>query len=141
MAEKICGDMLKTKRQRSRFLIRIQPYAIGGSTDEKELVNSLNILLNQKPILLHSKQESYSNNDDRKKTSYKIVYKRRNHDKSLRKTILKLADEVDEKYHTVDLKSPDNAILLNIVKGTSFLSILPCYTKLREYNFRKIIGN
>ena len=143
IAEKICRDMLQTKKQKSRFLIRIQPYEIGGSTDENELIQSLNILLNRKPILLHSKNNNNNNNnnDNNDKSSFKIVYKRRNHDKSLRTTINKLADEIDEHKHKVNLNKPNIAILLNIIKGTSFLSILPCYTELKEYNFRKIIDD
>ena len=51
-----------------------------------------------------------------------------------------LADEIDENKHIVNLDKPKVAIMLNIVKGTSFLSILPSFTELKEYNFRKIIS-
>ena len=156
IAEKICRDMLQTKQQKSRFLIRIQPYEIAGSTDEEELIQSLNTLLLRKPILLHAKTNDKNGNItssknmknkvdtlidvNNNKTSFKIVYKRRNHDKSLRNTMKQLADEIDGNKHIVNLDKPKVAIMLNIVKGTSFLSILPSFTELREYNFRKIIS-
>ena len=69
---------------------------------------------------------------------FKIVYKRRNHDKSLRGAVGKLAAEINE-MHSVDLVKPNVAVLLNVVRGTSFLSILPRYSELREYNLRKLV--
>ena len=86
------------------------------------MVQSLNTLLLRKPILLHAKTNDKNGNitssknmknkvdtlidDNNNKTSFKIVYKRRNHDKSLRNTMKQLADEIDENKHIVNLDKP-----------------------------------
>ena len=122
------------KEQKSRFLIRIEPYQIGGSTTENELKSSLNRLLNDESSVLNPLNTNGTNKNNK---TFKIAYKRRNHDVSLRLVVNKLANLVSDNYN-VNLSKPDVAILLNVVKGTSFLSILPNYTTLKEYNFRKI---
>lgn len=142
IAEKLCHDILKNRQQKSRFLIRIQPYEIGGSTDEDVLRQSLRFLLERNPTLLTAKDTNEKKDDafcpDKNRNKFKIVYKRRNHDKSLRCAVGKLAAEINE-IHSVDLVKPNVAVLLNVVRGTSFLSILPRYSELREYNLRKLV--
>ena len=103
---------------------------------------SLRLLLERNPTLLTPKDTDaktgiaiYPNKNPSK---FKIVYKRRNHDKSLRSAVGKLAAEINE-MHSVDLVKPNVAVLLNVVRGTSFLSILPRYSELREYNLRKLV--
>eukprot|EP00944_MAST-04C_sp_MAST-4C-sp1_P015374 g15374.t1 len=142
IAEKLCHDILSNRQQKSRYLIRIQPYEIGGSTDEDFLKQSLRLLLERNPTLLTPKDTDEKNGivvlPNTNQNKFKIVYKRRNHDKSLRGAVGKLAAEINE-MHSVDLVKPNVAVLLNVVRGTSFLSILPRYSELREYNLRKLV--
>lgn len=142
IAEKLCHDTLRNRQQKSRYLIRVQPYEIGGSTDEDFLKQSLRLLLERNPTLLTPKDTDAKTGiaicPNKNPSKFKIVYKRRNHDKSLRSAVGKLAAEINE-MHSVDLVKPNVAVLLNVVRGTSFLSILPRYSELREYNLRKLV--
>ena len=123
---KICQDMQTKKVQKSRFLVRLMPYQVCCNVTDGDLMNHL------KPLLSGVLDSSAA------PTSFAVVYKRRNHDISLRNSICKLAQLVDEK-HKTQLKAPSVAINLSVIKGRAFLSVVPKYASLQGLNLRKLV--
>ena len=124
---KICQDMQTTKIRKFRFLVRLVPYQVCCNVIDGDIVKHL------KP-LLSGVLDSCSS-----PTTFAVVYKRRNHDVSLRNTINKLAQLVDEK-HKTQLKSPAVAINLSVIKGRAFISVVPKYSSLEGLNLRKLVN-
>ena len=130
VALKMCSDMKESGEQKTRFLARVAPLQVGGTCAGEDvhgdLVNTL------RPLLAGVLDK------EAPPTSFAVVYKRRHHDVSMRDSIVKLAEAVDSK-HKCDLKTPNVAILLSVIKGTTFLSVVPQYTELQSLNFRRLV--
>ncbi|EFA00591.1 THUMP domain-containing protein 1 homolog [Tribolium castaneum] len=123
LAEAIIKDVDGSKTQRTKFLLRLIPVEITCKANVSDIVNAF-VPLAQKHFV-ESPQ------------TFCVIFNHRNNNVVSRDEVIKLiAAKVSELRpdHKVDLKEAKVAIIVEVIKGFAFLSVIPDYLKHKKYN-------
>lgn len=130
MAVKIVRDIAETKVARTRFLLRLIPV---------EIVCKANIV-----DIMTQAAQIFDKHFLTEPKSYAIIFNRRyNNDIKRDHVIKELADIIQAKnlHNKVDLKNPQLAVIVEVIKGFCCLSVLPDYYLLKKYNLVELCAN
>nr|XP_018906518.1 PREDICTED: THUMP domain-containing protein 1 homolog [Bemisia tabaci] len=127
LAHSILAEIADTKQQRTRFLLRMIPVeAVCRATVED--IKAAAVILFKK----HFKCDS---------TTFSIIFNRRQNDNIDRMELVReLALLVTDcnPLHQANLKEPNLAVVVEVIRGICCLSVVPDYYKLRKYNLLEL---
>lgn len=121
---RIVRDIAKTKKRKTRMLLRFLPVEVVCKATLDDIKNSGGKLFDK--YFLNTEPTTFSI----------VVNKRYNNNVDRMQIIQELADIVSFKnsQHKVDLKNPKTSVIVEIIKGLCCLTVLPDYNELRKYN-------
>ncbi|XP_055533862.1 THUMP domain-containing protein 1 homolog [Wyeomyia smithii] len=129
LALKILNDLAKTRKLKSRFILRLMPIEVVTKANLKDIIDGAGGLFD-KYFLGEPK-------------TFAIMFNHR-HNNSLdrSKVINELAGLINSKNmcHKANLKQPELAVIVEVIKGLCLISVLPQYYELRKYNLAEICG-
>lgn len=123
LAEAIIKDIDATKTQKTRFLLRITPVETTCRANVIDIANAFGPLA----------QKHFVNSAQ----TFCVLFNHRNNNNVSKDEVVKvLASKVSElrEDHKVDLKGAKIAIVVEVIKGFAFLSIIPDYLQYKRYN-------
>lgn len=123
LAEKIMGDVKRTKQQQSRFLIRLVPIETTCKAYVKDIEKAIEPLL-----------EKYFRSQPR---TFGIVFNHRNNNSISRDAVIEvIAKKVTgiRLDHKVNLKEAELSIVVEVIKGIALLAVVPDFIKYKKYN-------
>ncbi|XP_044270146.1 THUMP domain-containing protein 1 homolog [Tribolium madens] len=123
LAETIIKDIDASKTQKTKFLLRLIPIEVTCKANVNDIVNAF------VPLAQRHFVESPQ--------TFCVVFNHRNNNVVSRDEVIKIiAGKVSElrSDHKVDLKGAKVAIIVEVIKGFAFLSIIPDYLKYKKYN-------
>ncbi|KAK0095286.1 hypothetical protein PV326_008783 [Microctonus aethiopoides] len=124
---KIIKDLDETKKQRSRFILRLIPVQVICRANMNEIKLKASALC-----------EKYFSQEPK---TFSIVFNRHCNNTIQRNDIIEtLAAVISEKNpgNKAHLKNPDIALVVEIIKGFCLLSIAPEYYKYKKYNLLEL---
>lgn len=127
LALSILHDLNVTKKAKSRTILRMMPIEVVTRANLKDIINAAGNLF-----------DKYFIKDAK---TYAIIFNRRfNNDIERDAVITELASLVTSKnvQNKANLKNPDLAIIVEVVKGLCLISVIPEYFQLRKYNLTEI---
>lgn len=130
LGQKIFEELSESKRQKTRFLLRLIPVQDVCKANIKSIVDTVGKLW-----------DKYILNDKIVINSFSIVFNKRYNNDVVRDDVLKeLAELVKLKCPLikVDLKGAELSIIVEILKGFACLCIAPGYFKYKKYNLIEI---
>lgn len=119
----------ETKKQRTRFLMRILPVEVVCKAKMED------IKLKADPLL-----EKYFTQEPK---TFSIVFNRHSNNNIQRNHVIEdLADIIAKKNpgNKADLKNPELAVVVEVIRGVCLLSVAPNYYKYKKYNLLEICG-
>ncbi|XP_061392792.1 THUMP domain-containing protein 1 homolog [Musca vetustissima] len=119
----IVKDIAETKKQKTRYLLRLLPIEIVCKANNKDIVDSAGQLC-----------DKYFLNEP---TTFSIVFNKRFNNDINRDTLIKeLADIIHAKNvkHKVDLKYAKKSLIVEVIKGLCCLSVAEDYMAMKKYN-------
>ncbi|XP_017887554.1 THUMP domain-containing protein 1 homolog [Ceratina calcarata] len=130
LVSKIVTEMHKTKQQRTRFLLRLLPIEIVCKANMNDIKLKADALL-----------EKYFAQEPK---TFSIVFNRHSN-KTIRRgdVIEDLADIITKKNpgNKADLKNPELAVIVEVIRGTCLMCVAPDYYKFRKYNLIEICNS
>ncbi|XP_013117466.2 THUMP domain-containing protein 1 homolog [Stomoxys calcitrans] len=123
LASRIVKDIAETRKQKTRYLLRLVPIEIVCKANNKDIVDSAGLLSDK-----HFLNEP---------TTFSIVFNKRfNNDISRDGLIKELADIIHAKNikHKVDLKYANKSLIVEVIKGLCCLSVVDNYMGMKKYN-------
>lgn len=130
LAVHIVRQIAVTKKQISRFVLRLIPIEIVCKANMKDILNEAGKLFDKHFL-------------NRPPTTYSIIVNRRyNNDLGRDALIGELAEMIKFKNinHKVDLSAPALTVIVEIIKGLCCLSVVPQYLQLKKYNLFELAG-
>lgn len=129
LCHSIVEDIHATKRQKTRFLLRLVPVEVSCSIKLNEITEAANKLF-----------DKYFTGEP---TTFCVVFNRRYSNCPRDVVIQELANLVVAKNaaHKVDLQNPNLFIIVEIIKGLCLMSVVADYYKYRKYNLSEICAN
>lgn len=130
LAVHIVRQIAATKKQMSRFVLRLIPIEIVCKANMKDILNEAGKLFDKHFL-------------NRPPTTYSIMVNRRyNNDLGRDALIGELAELIKFKNinHKVDLSTPALTVIVEIIKGLCCLSVVPQYLQLKKYNLFELAG-
>lgn len=127
LALKILRDLNETKKSKTRNILRLMPIEVVTRANLKDIMDGAGALFD-KYFLKEPK-------------TFAIIFNRRfNNDIERTKVIEELAGLVSSKNinNKANLKNPDLAIIVEVIKGLCLISVVPEYFQLRKYNLLEI---
>ncbi|XP_035916721.1 THUMP domain-containing protein 1 homolog [Anopheles stephensi] len=129
MAVKLMKDLSATKKHKSRFILRMLPIQAVCRANLKDIIDVVG-KLSDRFFLKEPK-------------TYAIVFNRRlNNDLSRDDVIREVAELITTKNagNKANLKSPQLAVIVEVIKGLCCIGILPEYYQLRKYNLVELVA-
>ncbi|KAK2577163.1 hypothetical protein KPH14_003320 [Odynerus spinipes] len=123
----IIKELDTTKKQRSRFLLRLLPIEVVCKAYMNDIKSKANIIL-----------EKYFSQEPK---TYSIVFNRHSNDSIRRAEIIDdIANIIKRKNpgNKANLKNPELAIVIEIIRGICLISVAPDYYKYKKYNLLEI---
>lgn len=123
----IIRDLAETKKKKTKVTLRLLPIATVCKANIEDIKNAAGLLFDKH--FLGSP------------TTFAINFNKRfNNDVQRDEVIKELADLVTLKnpLHKVNLGSPQQSIIVEIIKGNCLLSVVPDYLKLKKYNVNEL---
>ncbi|RZC38458.1 THUMP domain containing protein [Asbolus verrucosus] len=130
LAETIVKDIHQTGNQKTRFLLRLIPVEITCKAYITDITKAFEQIVD-----MHFKEKAQT---------FSVMFNHRNNDTLSRDEIIKLMAEKVFKTrtdHKVDLKTADVSIIVEIIRGYAFLSVVPNYLRYKKYNLLSICDN
>ncbi|CAD6215718.1 GSCOCG00000529001-RA-CDS [Cotesia congregata] len=127
---KIIKDLAETKKQKSRFLLRFIPIQVVSKANINDITTKATILF-----------EKYFAQEPK---TFSIVFNRHCNNTIKREVIIEaLAGIVFKKNpgNKADLKNPEIAVIVEIIKGWCFLAVAPDYFKYKKYNLFELCND
>uniref|UniRef100_A0A182MV65 THUMP domain-containing protein n=1 Tax=Anopheles culicifacies TaxID=139723 RepID=A0A182MV65_9DIPT len=129
LAYKLMKDLSDTKQHKSRFILRMLPIQAVCRANLKDIIDVVGKLSDQYFL--------------KEPKTFAILFNRRlNNDLSRDDVIRELADLIAAKNsgNKANLKSPDLAVIVEVIKGLCCIGILPEYYQLRKYNLVELVA-
>uniref|UniRef100_A0A182QPR4 THUMP domain-containing protein n=1 Tax=Anopheles farauti TaxID=69004 RepID=A0A182QPR4_9DIPT len=129
IAYRLMKDLSETKKHRSRFILRMLPILAVCRANLKEILDAVGALADQYFL--------------KEPKTYAIVFNRRlNNDLSRDDVIREVADLITAKNsgNKANLKSPQLAVIIEVIKGLCCIGILREYYELRKYNLTELVA-
>uniref|UniRef100_A0A182PA06 THUMP domain-containing protein n=1 Tax=Anopheles epiroticus TaxID=199890 RepID=A0A182PA06_9DIPT len=126
---KLMKDLSLTKKHKSRFILRMLPIQAVCRANLKDIMDVVGSL-GDRYFLKEPK-------------TYAIIFNRRlNNDLSRDDVIRELADLITAKNvgNKTNLKNPELAVIVEVIKGLCCIGILPEYYQLRKYNVVELVA-
>ncbi|KAK9502693.1 hypothetical protein O3M35_011410 [Rhynocoris fuscipes] len=127
LASAIFQEILTKKKCMSKFLIRLLPIEITCKAFIDDIKKAANDIFDQ-----HFKCDP---------TTYAVIYNHRCNNSVVREEIIEsiclLVRDRNLK-HSVDLRNPKKAIIVEIIKGVCCLSVVPNFNEFMKYNLVKL---
>ncbi|XP_018319232.1 THUMP domain-containing protein 1 homolog [Agrilus planipennis] len=123
IVQKIVEDIISTKQQISRYLLRLIPVEAVSKAYVEDIVKSLTPLL----------QNHFKDSDK----SFSVIYNHRNNDGLSRDALIKeIASSINllNPNCKVDLNNPELSVLVEVIRGYAFLAIIPNFIKYKKFN-------
>lgn len=127
LVTKIVTELDKTKQQRTRYLLRLLPIEVICKANTNDIKLKANALF-----------EKYFSQEPK---TFSIIVNRHNNNSLQRDEIIEdLAGIISKKNpgNKADLKNPEIAVLVEVIRGNCLLSIAPNYYKFKKYNLVEI---
>ncbi|CAK9798021.1 THUMP domain-containing protein 1 [Anthophora quadrimaculata] len=127
LVTKIITELHKTKEQHSRFLLRLLPIEIVCKANMNDIKLKANVVL-----------EKYFAQEPK---TFGIVFNRHSNNNIQRDEVIEdLAEIISKKNpgNKTDLKNPELAVIVEVIRGVCLLSVAPNYYKYRKYNLLEI---
>uniref|UniRef100_A0A182WIY7 THUMP domain-containing protein n=1 Tax=Anopheles minimus TaxID=112268 RepID=A0A182WIY7_9DIPT len=126
---KLMKDLSETKQHKSRFILRMLPIQAVCRANLKDIMDVVGKLSDQYFL--------------KEPKTFAILFNRRlNNDLSRDDVIRELAELIAAKNpgNKANLKSPDLAVTVEVIKGLCCIGILPEYYQLRKYNLVELVA-
>uniref|UniRef100_A0A182JTW1 THUMP domain-containing protein n=1 Tax=Anopheles christyi TaxID=43041 RepID=A0A182JTW1_9DIPT len=126
---KLMKDLSESKKHKSRFILRMLPIQVVCRANLKEMMDVVGRLGDQYFL--------------KEPKTYAIIFNRRlNNDLSRDDVIRGLADLITSKNagNKANLKNPELAVIVEVIKGLCCIGILPQYYQLRKYNVVELVA-
>ncbi|XP_058125590.1 THUMP domain-containing protein 1 homolog [Anopheles ziemanni] len=126
---KLMKDLSATKKHKSRFILRMLPIEAVCRANLKDIMDTVGALCDRYFL--------------KEPKSYAIIFHRRlNNELSRDDVIRELADLITAKNagNKANLKNPDLAVIVEVIKGLCCIGILQEYYQLRKYNLAEIVA-
>lgn len=123
----ILNDILQSKQQKTRYLLRLVPIEITCKANMDDIKKSVSTLI-----------EKYFCGEAK---TFAVCFNHRNNNQIDRDEIIKeIASSITVKNpkHKVDLKNAELTIVVEVIRGFCLLSVIPDYTKLKKYNLLQL---
>lgn len=127
LVTKIVTELDRTKQQRTRYLLRLLPIEVVCKAYMNDIKQKANVML-----------EKYFAQDPK---TFSIVFNRHSNNNIQRDEIIEdLAEIINKKNpgNKADLKNPELAVIVEVIRGVCLLSVAPNYYKFRKYNLLEI---
>ncbi|XP_053674187.1 THUMP domain-containing protein 1 homolog [Anopheles nili] len=127
IAYKLMKELAATKKHKSRFILRMLPIEAVCRANIKDIMDSVGTLCDRYFL--------------KEPKTYAIIFNRRlNNDLSRNDVIQELADLITAKNagNKANLKNPDLAVIVEVIKGLCCIGVLREYYQLRKYNVVEI---
>ncbi|XP_035785112.1 THUMP domain-containing protein 1 homolog [Anopheles albimanus] len=129
LAHKVLQDLSKTRKAKSRFILRMVPIEAVCRANLKDIIDTVGSLSDR-----HFLKES---------KTYAIIYNHRLNNELPRDDVIReLADLISSKNagNKANLKNPELAVIVEVIKGLCCIGIVPEYYALRKYNLAEIVA-
>ncbi|XP_050073115.1 THUMP domain-containing protein 1 homolog [Anopheles maculipalpis] len=129
MAVKLMKDLSATKKHKSRFILRMLPIQAVCRANLKDIIDAVGRLSD----LFFLKEPK----------TYAVIFNRRlNNDLSRDDVIREVAELITTKNagNKANLKCPQLAVIVEVIKGLCCIGILPDYYQLRKYNLVELVA-
>uniref|UniRef100_A0A2M4BUW9 THUMP domain-containing protein n=1 Tax=Anopheles marajoara TaxID=58244 RepID=A0A2M4BUW9_9DIPT len=129
LAHKVLQDLSKTRKAKSRFILRMVPIEAVCRANLKDIIDTVGSLSDR-----HFLKEP---------KTYAIIYNHRLNNELPRDDVIReLADLISSKNagNKANLKNPELAVIVEVIKGLCCIGIVPEYYALRKYNLAEIVA-
>ncbi|XP_047342861.1 THUMP domain-containing protein 1 homolog [Vespa velutina] len=123
----IIKELDRTKQQRSRFLLRLLPIEVVCKAYMNDIRSTASVIF-----------EKYFSQEPK---TYSIVFNRHSNDNIHREEIINDLAEIIKKKNPgnrANLKNPELAVVVEVIRGICLISVAPDYYKYRKYNLLEI---
>ncbi|KAI4480418.1 hypothetical protein M0802_012977 [Mischocyttarus mexicanus] len=130
LVSKIIKELDRTKKQRSRFLLRLLPVEVICKAYMKDIKAEANVIF-----------KKYFSQEPK---TFSIVLNRHSNDSIKREIIINDLAEIIKKTNPgnrANLKNPELAVVVEVIRGLCLISIAPDYYKYRKYNLLEICAH
>ncbi|XP_014470691.1 PREDICTED: THUMP domain-containing protein 1 homolog [Dinoponera quadriceps] len=130
LVTKIVTELDATKKQCTRYLLRLLPIEVVCKAYMDDIRTKANVLL-----------EEYFSQEPK---TFSIVFNRHSNNSIKRNEIIEdLAEIISKKNpgNKADLKNPEIAVVVEVIRGLCLLSIAPNYYKFKKYNLIEICNS
>lgn len=127
LVTKIVTELDKTKAQRTRYILRFLPIEVVCKAYMNDIKQKADSLL-----------EKYFAQEPK---TFSIVFIRHSNNNIHREEVIKdLAEIVSKKNpgNKADLKNPELAVIVEVIRGVCLISVVPNYYKFKKYNLLEI---
>lgn len=127
LVSNIIKELDRTKKQRSRFLLRLLPIEAVCKAYMNDIKSVANVIF-----------EKYFSQEPK---TFSIVFNRHSNDSVHREEIINDLAEIIKKKNPgnrANLKNPELAVVVEVIRGLCLISIAPDYYKYRKYNLLEI---
>lgn len=129
LALRILRDLTETKKLKSRHILRLMPIEVVAKANLKDIINAAGQLFDKYFL--------------GKPKTFAIIFNRRlNNSLDRLDVINELASVIASKnrLHKANLKQPELAVIVEIIKGLCLISVVPQFYELKKYNLAEICG-
>uniref|UniRef100_A0A2M4CIS3 THUMP domain-containing protein n=1 Tax=Anopheles darlingi TaxID=43151 RepID=A0A2M4CIS3_ANODA len=129
LAHKVLQDLSTTRKAKSRFILRMVPIEAVCRANLKDIIDTVGSLSDR-----HFLKEP---------KTYAIIYNHRLNNELPRDDVIReLADLISSKNagNKANLKNPELAVIVEVIKGLCCIGIVPEYYTLRKYNLAEIVA-
>ncbi|XP_071878219.1 THUMP domain-containing protein 1 homolog [Bombus fervidus] len=127
LVTKIVSELDNTKQQRTRFLLRLLPIEVICKANMNDIKSKADVML-----------EKYFAQEPK---TFSIVFNRHSNNNIHRDEVIEdLAEIINKKNpgNKADLKNPELAVIVEMIRGFCLMSIAPNYYKFKKYNLLEI---
>ncbi|KAF3427801.1 hypothetical protein E2986_02126 [Frieseomelitta varia] len=127
LVTKIITELNNTKQQRTRFLLRLLPIEIICKANMNDIKSKADAML-----------EKYFAQEPK---TFSIIFNRHSNNNIHRNEVIEdLAEIINKKNpgNKADLKNPELAVIVELIRGFCFMSVAPNYYKFKKYNLLEI---
>ncbi|KZC08338.1 THUMP domain-containing protein 1 [Dufourea novaeangliae] len=127
LVTKIVTELEKTKQQRTRYLLRLLPIEVICKAYMNDIKQKADAML-----------EKYFAQEPK---TFSIVFNRHSNSNIHREEVIEdLAEIISKKNpgNKADLKNPELAVIVEVIRGVCLMSVAPNYYKFKKYNLLEI---
>ncbi|XP_017756971.1 PREDICTED: THUMP domain-containing protein 1 [Eufriesea mexicana] len=127
LVTKIITDLYNTKQQRTRYLLRLLPIEVVCKANMNDIKSKADVML-----------EKYFAQEPK---TFSIVFNRHCNSNIHKDEVIEdLAEIINKKNpgNKADLKNPELAVIVEMIRGVCLMSVAPNYYKFKKYNLLEI---